>query len=91
MTFEQLYEPGAEEELTESINVLLYDLAYNIRCQTKSEDESKDMFGPNDKQDFCDIAKTLIKPARLGCFCASVFHMVVKISVFHRKKGGCKR
>lgn len=68
---EDLQKTGAGEELAESVNFLLRNPSCNVRRQNKLKNPSHDLFGPNEMEDFRDLAKKMTRPGGHGhvsCF-----------------------
>lgn len=63
---EENHTASAGEELAEWVNFLLSDPPYNLRRQSKLESADKNVFSPNDMDDFRDLAKKPIKPNSHG-------------------------
>lgn len=62
----KLYEADTGQELTESVNFLLYDSFYNLSSHGKVNTLSHEVFGTFNIKAFCPPAKTLIKPGSHG-------------------------
>lgn len=46
--------------------IALWNPAYNVRYQNEIAIINHDIFRPNDMDDFCDLAKNVIKPSGYG-------------------------
>lgn len=77
---EELHETGSGEQVAESEGFPLCELPYNARHYSEFENTSHYVFRPNDIDNFCNMAKTLVKPGIHShlLFCFS-FHSRSKI------------
>lgn len=65
------HEADGGKRVTDSLHLLLCNPPYNMTHQSKLESTDHDIFEPNDVDDFCDLAKLIIRPGVHGhVFCS---------------------
>lgn len=71
--FKELYEAVTGEELAQLFHFLLCKPSDDVKRQGELKNTRNDIFGPNDMNDSCDLAKTFIEPHDSGyAFCSAL-------------------